>query len=41
MAKKIPGATVAVIAGAGHAPVPDQPDAFDQAWCDFLQGLPG
>ena len=36
MAAKIPGATKAVIAGAGHAANLDQPDAFDEAVLSFL-----
>ena len=40
MAKKIPGARLEVIAGAGHASNLDQPDAFNRVLRDFLQGLP-
>jgi pimeloyl-ACP methyl ester carboxylesterase len=39
MAAKIPGATKAVLAGAGHAANIDQPEAFDQALLGFLAGL--
>jgi pimeloyl-ACP methyl ester carboxylesterase len=40
MAKKIPGARLEVIAGAGHASNLDQPDVFNQVLRDFLRGLP-
>jgi pimeloyl-ACP methyl ester carboxylesterase len=41
MAKKIPGARLEVIAGAGHASNLDQPDAFNRVLREFLRGLPG
>jgi len=40
MAKKIPGARLEVIAGAGHASNLDQPDAFNRVLRDFLASLP-
>jgi pimeloyl-ACP methyl ester carboxylesterase len=40
MAKKIPGARLAVIAGAGHSSNLDQPDAFNHVLREFLDGLP-
>jgi pimeloyl-ACP methyl ester carboxylesterase len=40
MAKKIPGARLEVIRGAGHASNLDQPDAFNRVLRDFLAGLP-
>ena len=40
MAAKIPGATKAVIAAAGHAVNIDQPQAFIEAVLPFLAGLP-
>ncbi|HTV90388.1 MAG TPA: alpha/beta fold hydrolase [Stellaceae bacterium] len=40
MAGKIPGATKAVIPGAGHASNLDRPDAFNRAVADFLARLP-
>ena len=40
MAKKIPGARLEVIAGAGHASNLDQPEAFNRALRGFLQRLP-
>jgi pimeloyl-ACP methyl ester carboxylesterase len=40
MAKKIPGAHLEVIAGAGHASNLDQPDVFNRVLRDFLGGLP-
>jgi pimeloyl-ACP methyl ester carboxylesterase len=40
MAAKIPGATKAVLPGAGHAANIDQPAAFDQAVLDFLDQIP-
>ncbi len=39
MAAKIPGATKAVIEGAGHAANIDQPEAFDKALLAFLDSL--
>jgi pimeloyl-ACP methyl ester carboxylesterase len=39
MASKIPGATLAVLPGAGHAANMDQPAAFDEAVLDFLGQL--
>jgi pimeloyl-ACP methyl ester carboxylesterase len=41
MAAKIPGASKAVIAAAGHAVNIDQPQAFIDAVLPFLDGLPG
>jgi len=40
MASKIPGATLAVLASAGHAANMDQPTAFNAAVLDFLGTLP-
>ena len=40
MAKKIPGARLEIIAGAGHAANLDQPEAFDRVLLDFLGSLP-
>jgi pimeloyl-ACP methyl ester carboxylesterase len=40
MAKKIPGARLEIIAGAGHASNLDQPEAFDRALLSFLDSLP-
>jgi pimeloyl-ACP methyl ester carboxylesterase len=40
MAKKIPGARLEVISGAGHASNLDQPEAFDRALLSFLDSLP-
>jgi len=40
MASKIPGATLAVLANAGHAANMDQPAAFNTAVLDFLGTLP-
>jgi pimeloyl-ACP methyl ester carboxylesterase len=40
MAKKIPGARLEVIAGAGHSSNLDQPEAFNRVLRDFLAGLP-
>ena len=40
MAKKIPGARLEVIAGAGHSSNLDQPEAFSRVLRDFLDGLP-
>jgi pimeloyl-ACP methyl ester carboxylesterase len=39
MAKKIPGARLEVIAGAGHASNLDQPAAFNRVLLGFLQSL--
>jgi pimeloyl-ACP methyl ester carboxylesterase len=39
MASRIPGARKAVIEGAGHAANIDQPEAFNRALLDFLDGL--
>ncbi len=39
MAKKIPGARLEVIAGAGHASNLDQPEAFNRVLLDFLDSL--
>jgi pimeloyl-ACP methyl ester carboxylesterase len=39
MAKKIPGARLEVIAGAGHSSNLDQPAAFNRVLLDFLQSL--
>jgi pimeloyl-ACP methyl ester carboxylesterase len=39
MVKKIPGATSAVIADAGHAANIDQPAAFNEATAAFMDGL--
>jgi pimeloyl-ACP methyl ester carboxylesterase len=39
MAKKIPGARLEVIPGAGHASNLDQPAAFNRVLLDFLQSL--
>jgi pimeloyl-ACP methyl ester carboxylesterase len=39
IAKKIPGARLEVIAGAGHASNLDQPVAFNRVLSDFLRGL--
>lgn len=39
MASKIPGATKAVIEGAGHAANIDRPEAFNAALMAFLDGL--
>ena len=41
MAKKIPGARLEVIAGAGHSSNLDQPEGFNRVLRDFLDGLPG
>ncbi|HEX2817809.1 MAG TPA: alpha/beta fold hydrolase, partial [Phenylobacterium sp.] len=38
MAAKIPGARKVVIEGAGHSANIDQPEAFNAALLDFLQG---
>jgi pimeloyl-ACP methyl ester carboxylesterase len=40
MAKKIPGARLEVIPGAGHSSNLDQPQAFNRALGDFLGSLP-
>ena len=40
MAKKIPGARLEIIAGAGHSSNLDQPRAFDRVLLDFLDSLP-
>ena len=40
MAKKIPGARLEVIRGAGHSSNLDQPEAFNRVLLDFLGGLP-
>src|SRR3972149_1143760 len=40
MAKKIPGARLEVIAGAGHSANLDQPEAFNRVLLDFLAALP-
>ncbi len=40
MAKKIPGARLEVIAGAGHSSNLDQPEAFNRVLGDFLASLP-
>ncbi len=40
MAKKIPGARLEVIAGAGHSSNLDRPEAFNRVLRDFLDGLP-
>ena len=40
MAKKIPGARLEVIRGAGHSSIFDQPEAFNRVLLDFLDGLP-
>ena len=39
MAKKIPGARLEVIAGAGHSSNLDQPEAFNRVLADFLDSL--
>ena len=39
MAKKIPGARLETIAGAGHSSNLDQPDAFNRILLDFLDSL--
>ena len=39
MAGKIPGAQLAVIDGAGHAPPVTHPDAFNAVLRSFLTGL--
>jgi pimeloyl-ACP methyl ester carboxylesterase len=40
MAKKIPGARLEVIKGAGHSSNLDQPAAFNRVFVDFLDSLP-
>ncbi len=40
MAKKIPGARLEVISGAGHSSNLDQPEAFNRVLLEFLDGLP-
>jgi pimeloyl-ACP methyl ester carboxylesterase len=40
MAKKIPGARLEVIPGAGHSANLDQPEIFDRVLLGFLDGLP-
>jgi pimeloyl-ACP methyl ester carboxylesterase len=40
MAKKIPGARLEVIAGAGHSSNLDQAAAFNRVLLDFLETLP-
>jgi pimeloyl-ACP methyl ester carboxylesterase len=40
MAKKIPGARLEVIAGAGHSSNLDRPEAFNRVLRGFLEGLP-
>jgi len=40
MARKIPGARLEVIAGAGHSANLDQPEAFNRVVRDFLDALP-
>jgi pimeloyl-ACP methyl ester carboxylesterase len=40
MAKKIPGARLEVIRGAGHMSNVDQPEAFNRVVLDFLDALP-
>jgi pimeloyl-ACP methyl ester carboxylesterase len=39
MAKKIPGARLAVIPNAGHAANLDQPEPFNRVLVEFLQSL--
>ena len=41
MAKKISGARLETIAGAGHSSNLDQPEAFNRVLLDFLGSLPG
>jgi pimeloyl-ACP methyl ester carboxylesterase len=41
MAKKISGARLQTIAGAGHSSNLDQPEAFNRVLLDFLGSLPG
>lgn len=40
MARKIPGARLEIIRGAGHMSNVDQPEAFNRVVRDFLDGLP-
>lgn len=40
MAKKIPGARLEIIRGAGHLSNVDQPEAFNRVLLDFLDSLP-
>jgi pimeloyl-ACP methyl ester carboxylesterase len=40
MAKKIAGARLEVIAGAGHSANLDQPEAFNRVLRGFLDSLP-
>jgi pimeloyl-ACP methyl ester carboxylesterase len=40
MAKKIPGARLEVIAGAGHSSNLDRPEAFNRVLASFLDSLP-
>jgi pimeloyl-ACP methyl ester carboxylesterase len=40
MAKKIPGARLEIIRGAGHMSNVDQPEAFNRVILDFLDSLP-
>lgn len=40
MAKKIPGAELVMIEGAGHAASIEKPEAFNEALLGFLDGLP-
>jgi pimeloyl-ACP methyl ester carboxylesterase len=40
MAKKIPGARLEIIAGAGHSSNLDQPEVFNRVLRDFLDSLP-
>jgi pimeloyl-ACP methyl ester carboxylesterase len=40
MAKKIPGARLEVIPGAGHSANLDQPEIFNRVLLDFLDALP-
>jgi pimeloyl-ACP methyl ester carboxylesterase len=40
LAEELPGAQLAVISQAGHAPQEEQPAAFLQAITGFLKGLP-
>jgi pimeloyl-ACP methyl ester carboxylesterase len=40
MAKKIPGARLEIIRGAGHVSNVDRPEAFNRVVSDFLDGLP-
>ena len=39
IAKKIPGARLETIAGAGHSSNLDQPDVFNRVLLDFLDSL--